>query len=282
MPGGGAQPRQAVRRLAGLGQGARRQGPGVRDRRARTASSAARSPRTSPTPSATGLAEAVGAKPGDAVFFARRRTPADARRSCSARPAARSPSGCGLIDESAWSFCGSSTRRCSRTTTSERLGWTAVHHPFTSPNARVDRPVRGRPGRGAGLRLRHRLQRQRDRRRLDPYPPAPTCSSGSSTLLGITPRGGPGEVRVPARGVQVRPAAARRHRVRLGPHLHAARRRRLDPRGDRVPEDRRRLRPADRGADADHPEQRLEAGIDAKPPAGPAEPPTAPDVAAPS
>ena len=40
-----------------------------------------------------GLADAVGAKPGDAVFFAaEHRTPAR-RRSCSARPASRSPSG---------------------------------------------------------------------------------------------------------------------------------------------------------------------------------------------
>ena len=47
-------------------------------------------------------------------------------------------------------------------------------------------------------------------------------------------------------------APARRHRVRLGPHLRAARGHRLDPRGHRVPEDRRRLRPADRRPRADH------------------------------
>ncbi len=55
-----------------------------------------------------------------------------------------------------------------------------VHHAFTSPNAELDRPVRGRPGERARLRLRHRLQRQRDRRRVDPYPPRATCRSGSS------------------------------------------------------------------------------------------------------
>ena len=49
-----------------------------------------------------------------------------------------------------------------------------------------------------------------------------------------------------------RRAAARRDRVRLGPDQRAAGRVRLDPRGDRVPQDRRRRRPADRRARADH------------------------------
>ena len=39
----------------------------------------------------------------------------------------------------------------------------------------------------------------------------------------------------------------------------------VDPRGHRLPEVRRRLRPADRRAGADHPAQRAEAGVDAKP-----------------
>src|SRR4029079_12753015 len=38
----------------------------------------------------------------------------------------------------------------------------------------------------------------------------------------------------------------------MGPHRLAARRLRFDPRGDRVPEVRRRRRPADRRARADH------------------------------
>ena len=70
-------------------------------------------------------------------------------------------------------------------------------------------------------------------------------------VMGLEERGAR-EVRLPARRVQLRRAAARRHRVRLGPHLRAAVGHRVDPRRHRVPEDRRRLRPADRRAGADH------------------------------
>jgi aspartyl-tRNA synthetase len=84
-----------------------------------------------------GLAKAVGASPGDAVFFAAG-DPRDARALLGA---ARVEIGrrCGLIDESAWSFVwvidapmfepvegsGDVAMGSSR--------WTAVHHPFTAP-----------------------------------------------------------------------------------------------------------------------------------------------------
>ena len=126
-----------------------------------------------------------------------------------------------------------------------------VHHPFTSPNDALDRPVRGRPGERTGLRLRHRLQRQRDRRRVDPYPPLGRAGAGVRAARDGRARAA-GEVRLPARRVPVRAAAARRDRVRLGPHLHAARRRGLAARGDRVPEDGQRVRPAHLGTGADH------------------------------
>ena len=54
------------------------------------------------------------------------------------------------------------------------------------------------------------------------------------------PRGGPRAVRVLPRGVRLRPAAARRRRARLGPAVGAAVGCGVDPRGHRVPEDRRR------------------------------------------
>ena len=53
------------------------------------------------------------------------------------------------------------------------------------------------------------------------------------------------EVRLPARRAAVRRAAARRHRLRPGPHGHADGRRRVDPRRDRLPEDAARAGPAD-------------------------------------
>ena len=61
-------------------------------------------------------------------------------------------------------------------------------------------------------------------------------------------RGGRGALRLPARGAALRRAAARRHRLRRRPDRRARARHRLDPRRDRLPEDRLRRRPADRGA----------------------------------
>ncbi len=116
-------------------------------------------------------------------------------------------------------------------------------------DARVDRHVRAGPGRGAGVRVRHRLQRQRDRRRVHPYPP-PRRAGARVRHHGHRPGRGSGEVRLPPRRVPVRRAAARRDRVRLGPHPRAADRLGVDPRRDRVPEVGRWLRPADGRAGA--------------------------------
>ena len=84
---------QGPRRLAGVGQAARRQRAGLRDCRRRTARSAGRSPRTSPRPSGPGLAEAAGAEPGDCVFFAA--GPVAEARALLGAARWRSPSGAG-------------------------------------------------------------------------------------------------------------------------------------------------------------------------------------------
>ncbi len=79
----------------------------------------------------TGLADAVGAKPGDAVFFA-----ADANRRAAQEllGAARIEIArrAGLADPDAWAFCWVVDAPMFEPT--EDGGWTAVHHPFTSPN----------------------------------------------------------------------------------------------------------------------------------------------------
>jgi aspartyl-tRNA synthetase len=76
-----------------------------------------------------GLAAAVGASPGDAVFFAA----GEARPSQELLGAARLEIGrrCGLIDESAWSFLWVVDAPMFEET--ENGGWTSVHHPFTAP-----------------------------------------------------------------------------------------------------------------------------------------------------
>ena len=81
-----------------------------------------------------GLAGAVGAKPGDAVFFAAGKA-SDARALLGA---ARLEIGerVGLIDRAQWSFLWVIDAPMFEQVEEEdgSLGWTAVHHPFTSPN----------------------------------------------------------------------------------------------------------------------------------------------------
>ncbi|BBH63578.1 aspartate--tRNA ligase [Actinoplanes sp. OR16] len=78
-----------------------------------------------------GLADTVGAKPGDAVFFA---ASTDKREAQELLGAARIEIAkrAKLIDESAWAFCWVVDAPMFEKT--DDGGWTAVHHPFTSPN----------------------------------------------------------------------------------------------------------------------------------------------------
>jgi len=84
-----------------------------------------------------GLAKAVGAGPGDCVFFAA----GDSRDARALLGAARVEIGrrCGLIDESAWSFVWVvdaplfEPAERSGDVAIGHGGWTAVHHPFTAP-----------------------------------------------------------------------------------------------------------------------------------------------------
>ncbi|MEV6524820.1 aspartate--tRNA ligase [Longispora sp. NPDC051575] len=77
-----------------------------------------------------GLADAAGAKPGDAVFFAagERRASQELLGAARIEIAKRS----NLIDESAWAFCWVVDAPMFEQI--DGGGWTAVHHPFTSPN----------------------------------------------------------------------------------------------------------------------------------------------------
>ncbi|MBO3741060.1 aspartate--tRNA ligase [Actinoplanes flavus] len=78
-----------------------------------------------------GLADQVGAKPGDAVFFAaatERREAQELLGAARIEIAKRA----NLIDESAWAFCWVVDAPMFEKT--DDGGWTAVHHPFTSPN----------------------------------------------------------------------------------------------------------------------------------------------------
>ena len=120
-----------------------------------------------------GLAKAVGAEPGDAIFFGAGH-PADARALLGAARGEIARR-CGLVDESAWSFVwvvDAPMFEQDQGRQGQRAGLDGRAPPVHLAERAVDRPVRGRPGARPGLRLRHRLQRQRDRWRVDPYPPA--------------------------------------------------------------------------------------------------------------
>ena len=83
-----------------------------------------------------GLAAHLGAKPGDCAFFGA----GDKSNTQQLLGAVRQEVGerCGLIDENQWSFLWIVDAPMFEKT--DEGGWTAVHHPFTSPNAEwVDR-----------------------------------------------------------------------------------------------------------------------------------------------
>jgi aspartyl-tRNA synthetase len=90
----------------------------------------------------SGLASAVNAAAGDCVFFAAGATHASqellgaARLEIGAR--------CGLIDENAWSFLWVVDFPMFEET--EDGGWTAIHHPFTSPLAEWSDKFTAEPG----------------------------------------------------------------------------------------------------------------------------------------
>ena len=192
-----------------------------------------------------GIAAHVGASPGDCIFFAA----GPVKSSRALLGAARLEIGRrgGLIDESAWSFVWVvDAPLFEPAAEATAAGDVAVRRwPVDRRAPRVHQPpgprrLRPGPRQRPGLGLRHRLQRQRDRRWVDPNPPQRRAEAG---LRPDGPRRGgcPGEVRLPARRVRVRRSTPRWHRLRLGPDLCAAQWRGLHPRGDRLPQERRRI-----------------------------------------
>ena len=176
MPGGAGPDPPRARRLAGLGQVARRPRPGLRPHRARTARSRARSARTSRT-ERTGLAAGrrrVRRRRGVLRGGRRPSLPGTPRRG---PPGDRQPLRPHRHHRVVVPLGG--RRPDVRGDRRGRLDRGAP--PVHLPAAGVVRQVRRRAGRRPRRRLRHRLQRLRDRRRLDPYTQAARCSSRSST-----------------------------------------------------------------------------------------------------
>ena len=89
-----------------------------------------------------GIAAAVGAKNGDAIFFAA----GDIRSSQALLGAARLEIGerCNLINKSAWEFLWVVDAPMFEKT--DEGGWTAVHHPFTGPKPEFEKSFEKDPG----------------------------------------------------------------------------------------------------------------------------------------
>ena len=196
----------------------------------------------------SGLAAATGAAPGDCVFFAA--GPASAARELLGAARLEIGQRCGLIDESAWSFLW--VVDAPMFEEDGAGGWTSVHHPFTAPLPEWADKFTTEPGGaladaydivcngyeigGGSIRIHKSAMQQ-----------------AVFDVIGLSAGGGPLAVRLPARRVQVRAAAARRHRVRLGPGGDAARRGAQHPRRDRLPQGGLRPGPAHRRPHPHHP-----------------------------
>ncbi len=139
----------------------------------------------------------------------------------------------------------------------------AIHHPFTAPvdedlellesnplavRARAyDVVWNGTELGGGSIRIHRRDVQERVFRQ-----------------LGIGPEEARRQVRLPARRAGLRRAAARRYRPRPRPAGHAAARRRLDSRGDRVSQDAARGLPDDGGAEPGRSPTTARAGAQAR------------------
>ncbi len=216
-----------------------------------------------------GLTAHVGAQPGDCVFFAA----GPPRQSRALLGAARLEIGRrgGLIDEDAWSFLwvvdAPLFEPADEATAAGDVAvgggaWTAVHHAFTSPQDldtfdqdpgdalawAYDVVCNGNEIGGGSIRI-HREDVQKR----------------VFSVMGIGEAEAQEKFGFLLDAFTLRRAAARRHRVRLGPDHRAPRAHRLHPRGDRVPEVRWRGGPADGSPAPITAEQRKEAGVDALP-----------------
>jgi hypothetical protein len=201
------------------------------------------------------LAAHCGAEPGDCIFFG-----AGSERSAKALlGAARLEIArrCDLIDPDAWAFTwvvDAPLFEPAGETDDVAVGtgaWTAVHHAFTSPKPEsldtfdtdpgsalayaYDIVCNGNEIGGGSIRIHRRDIQSRVFEVMGLGPEEAEEKFGfllEAFKYGAPPHGG--------------------NRVRVGSHLRAAERGIVDPRGHRLPEDRRRLRPADQRTGADH------------------------------
>ena len=185
-----------------------------------------------------GLAQAAGAAPGDCIFFAA--GPVDSSRALLGAARLEIGKRCGLIDDDEWSFVWvvdaplfkpSAEAKADGDVALGKSAWTAVHHAFTSPKPECLETFDTDPG--GALAYAYDI----------------VCNGNEI---------GGGSIRIHRSDVQERvfnvmgigkQEAQEKfgflHRLRLGPHRLPTDQGRLHPRRHRLPQVRRRLRPAD-------------------------------------
>ena len=212
-----------------------------------------------------GLAGHVGAEPGDCIFFAA----GAAKPSRALLGAARLEIGrrCGLIDERAWSFLWVVDAPLFEPAAEATASGTSRSATARGPPSTTRSPRRSRSSRTPSTWTRGRRS------------PTPTTSSATATRSAVAPSVSTAatsrsassrswgsatkaqeKFRFPPRRLPVRRAAARRHRLRLGPHRLAPGSDGVDPRRHRLPEVGRRLRPLTGAPAPITPVQRKERG----------------------
>ena len=207
-----------------------------------------------------GLAAQVGAVPGDCVFFAAgEAAPSRALLGAVRQEVARRCRAGRRGRRRQWSFVWVVDAPLFEPAPGPASGdvavgsgaWTAVHHAFTSPKPEwldrfeddpgsalayaYDIVCNGNEIGGGSIRIHRRDVQER-----------------VFALMGVSPQQAQEKFGFLLEAFSLRGAAARRDRLRLGPDRDAARRQRVDPRRDRLPEVGRRLRPADRCTGPDH------------------------------
>ena len=175
--GGRREPGPAsARRLAGVGQAARRPRAGLRAGRRGRHARRARTGRQEPLRGRAGRPRRHRRRPAGRLHLLRRRHPergprAARRRPRRDRPAHRRAGRVGVVVRLGRRRADVRGRRRHRRRRRRARPVDRAAPRVHLAQRRLDRQVRRGPRQRARLRVRHRLQRQRDRRRVDPYPP---------------------------------------------------------------------------------------------------------------